>query len=136
MKLRRARLFYEWVWKVVMRTSPTKTLRSCSATLAQARAPVATDCRIRSQNREEVMRADTAVPTTPHECHCSYGDDDYSRLHRGTGFELVESTDIFTAKLYGAFAALLEKEIFKNEPPLLRLQWAIATPARYRAIKR
>ena len=30
--------------------------------------------------------------------------------------------------------ALLKKEIFENEPPLLRLQWAIATPARYLAI--
>jgi hypothetical protein len=31
------------------------------------------------------------------------------------------SAEIFAARLCGAFAALLEKEIFENEPPLLRL---------------
>ena len=44
-------------------------------------------------------------------------------------FELVErvlnksttSAEIFAARLCGAFVALLEKEIFENEPPLLRL---------------
>jgi hypothetical protein len=31
------------------------------------------------------------------------------------------SAEIFATRLGGAFAALLEKEIFENEPPLLRL---------------
>ena len=31
------------------------------------------------------------------------------------------SAEIFPARLCGAFAALLEKEIFENEAPLLRL---------------
>ena len=46
-------------------------------------------------------------------------------------FELIErnavtetkatSAEMFAARCCGAFAALLEKEIFENEPPLLRL---------------
>jgi hypothetical protein len=45
------------------------------------------------------------------------------------------SAEMFAAKLCGAFAAALNEEIFTNEPPVLRLQWAIANPARYLAIK-
>jgi hypothetical protein len=57
------------------------------------------------------------------------GGDDDSRLHRGTGFlswwsepqycnKSTTSAEIFAARLCDAFAALLEKKIFENEPPL------------------
>jgi hypothetical protein len=41
----------------------------------------------------------------------------------------------FAAKLSRGFAALLKQEVLENVPPLLRVQRAITTPARYLVIK-
>ena len=45
------------------------------------------------------------------------------------------SAEIFAAKLCRGFAALLKKEIFENEPPLLRVQGLSQLSARYLAIE-
>jgi len=85
-------------------------------------------------DREEATRAyaNTLPPTPAHKCRRNCGGDDGSRLHRGTAFwvgranrstvnKSTTSAEIFAASLCVTFAALLEKEIFENEPPFLPL---------------